>query len=563
MNGSMFAQSCMRIISTSLLCACVCQVAWPQSQASSLPHLVEKDGRHALIVDGEPFLILAAQSHNSSTWPAMMPWVWPAMEFMHVNTLEIPIYWEQFEPEPGKYDYSMIDMLLEQAREHDVRLILLWFATWKNGSNHYMPQWMKLDYERYPNMIGRDGKSVDSPSPHSQATLEADKQAFAAFMRHLNEADPQHTVIMVQVENEPGSWNTVRDFSPAAQKLFESPVPAEALAAMKMPADPNVNWQGVFGKDADEFFQVWHVAKFIGEVAAAGKAEYPLPLYANASVRDPINPPYPPTYQVGGPNDNVIELWKAAAPAIDILAPDIYARETDKYLKLLDFYALPSNPLLVPETIGRGPHARFLFAALGRGAIGYGPFGMDLSELPPDTKLSEAILEKAFSDTALNYRVLAPMARELARLNFEGKLQAASEGEVDSQPKKLVAAPTSQGATKPAVRLFEFDGWSASIAYGKFNRLLREPKEESEPLGRVLVAQLAENQFLVTGRYCRVGFFPTGEAEGRPWHYLAVEEGQFENGQFVPRRILNGDETDWGIIVGDRPVVLRVTLYTR
>jgi Domain of unknown function (DUF5597)/Beta-galactosidase len=525
--------------------------------------LVEQDGRHALFVDGAPYLILGAQVNNSSTWPAMLPQVWPAMDYLHVNTVEAPIYWEQFEPQPGQYDYSTIDTLLTQAREHKVRLILLWFATWKNGSNHYMPQWMKLDPQRYPNIIGRDGKPVDSPSPHAEATQEADKKAFTAFMRHLKEADPQHTVIMVQVENEPGAWNSVRDYSPDAQKLFESPVPAEALAAMNKPAQPNENWESVFGKDADEYFQVWHVAKFIGEVAAAGKAVYPLPLYVNGSVRDPIAPLFPPTYEVGGPNDNVFELWKAAAPAIDVLAPDIYLRETEKYLKLLDLYARPDNPLFVPETIGRGQFPRFLFAALGRGAIGYAPFGLDLTALPSSAEVNEALLEERFGDTAINCLVLAPMAREIARLSFEGKLQAAAEGEVEPQPEKLAAAPTSQGATKPPARLLEFDGWGASISYGRFNRFRAPPAGPENPLGRVLIAQLADNQFLVTGLYCRVGFFPTGKATGRPWHYLAVEEGQYENGRFVPRRILNGDQTDWGLIFGGQPTVLRVSLYTR
>jgi beta-galactosidase GanA len=92
-----------------------------------------------------------------------------------------------------------------------------------------MPEWMKRDAAKYPNITGRDGQPVDSPSPHTQAAMEADANAFAAVMGYLKEADPQHTVLMVQVENESGSWNSVRDFSAAAQKLFEGNVPAELL----------------------------------------------------------------------------------------------------------------------------------------------------------------------------------------------------------------------------------------------------------------------------------------------------------------------------------------------
>src|SRR6185369_16262472 len=166
---------------------------------------------------------LGGQAHNSSAWPRMLPQLWSAINTMHANTLEVPLYWEQIEPQRGKFDFSLIDTLLTQARQHHVRLVLLWFATWKNGSNHYVPEWMKNEASKYPNIIGKNGKPVDSPSPHIKEMMEADSKAFAAVMRYLKTADTRHTVIMVQVENEPGSWGSVRDYSPAAQKLFDNP----------------------------------------------------------------------------------------------------------------------------------------------------------------------------------------------------------------------------------------------------------------------------------------------------------------------------------------------------
>jgi len=186
-----------------------------------IPQIIQKNGRHALLVDGKPFLILGGQVHNSSGWPGMLPHVWLSAEKMHVNTLEVPIYWEQVEAQQGHFDFSVVDALLSQARQHHVRLVLLWFGTWKNGSNHYMPDWMKRDAVKYPNITGKNGQAIDSPSPHSIATLDADIKAFSTIMRHLKAADPLHTVIMVQVENESGSWGSVRDYSPLAQKLFE------------------------------------------------------------------------------------------------------------------------------------------------------------------------------------------------------------------------------------------------------------------------------------------------------------------------------------------------------
>src|SRR5665213_977876 len=214
-----------------------------QANLTTIPRIIEKDGRHVLLVDGKPFLILGGQAHNSSAWPGMLPKLWLAVETMHTNTLEVPIYWEQIEPQPGRFDFSLVDTLLTQSRKHKAHLVLLWFATWKNGSNHYMPQWMKTDAAKYPNITGIKGQPVDSPSPHSEATLEADIHAFSAVMRYLKKADMQHTVIMVQVENEPGAWGSIRDYSPLAQKLFESPVPAallkpDVLKALNRPVVP-------------------------------------------------------------------------------------------------------------------------------------------------------------------------------------------------------------------------------------------------------------------------------------------------------------------------------------
>jgi hypothetical protein len=545
-----------------LICVTVsCNVTLANAQPvdSSLPHFVQKDGRHALIVDGEPFLILGAQCNNSSAWPAILPRVWSAMEALNVNTLEIPIYWEQFEPEQGRYDYSVIDTIITQARRHNLRLILLWFATWKNGSNHYMPQWMKLQPDKYPNIIGPNGQPLDSPSPHAQATLDADIKAFTTFMQHLKAFDTKHTVIMVQVENEPGAWDSVRDYSPTAQKLFESPVPAKALAAMNKPDQPNNNWTDVFGRDADEFFQVWHVASFIGKVAAAGKAVYPIPLYVNGSIRDPINPGWPPRYQVGGPNDNVFELWKAAAPAVDILSPDIYIAEAEKYLKALELYSRPDNPLFVPETIGRGAVTRFFFAALGHGAIGYAPFGMEDTGLRIGPGGIDIAREAAYGDTALNYCMLKPMARRIAKLNFEGKVRTAIQMDVDSAAESGNSVDRVNYVTD---KTLGFEGWDADIAFGTFRRMARFNTQSESPDGRILIAELGKGQFLMAGFHCRVMFRPTGQNESRPWQYLKVEEGRYVDGEFEADRILNGDQTDWGIVFSG-PTVLRVSLYTR
>ena len=530
-----------------------------------VPRLVENDGRYALLVDGAPFLMLGAQSNNSSDWLATLPKVWSAIEYLRTNTLETPIYWEQFEPKSGQFDYSQVDMILAQAREHHVHLVLLWFGTWKNGSQHYMPEWMKLEPERYSHVTNKSGEMVDSPSPFATASLEADKRAFTAFMQHLKDADPERTVLMVQVENETGTWGTLRDYSPAAEKLFEGPVPAEVLKAMgQAPATPGANWEQVFGPEAEVNFHAWAVAEYVGQVAAAGKAVYPLPLYVNAALRDPLKPGAPGTYESGGPTDNVLSIWKAEAPAIDILAPDIYLSNTEAYLKVLGLYHRPDNALFIPETSGAVPEARFLFSALGLQAIGYSPFGLDYTRThsvqPGEPDAQNAFLEP----TAQNYRLIGPMMRDVARLNFEGKLQATAE--VEGEPAQIL----------------HFGNWDALVSYGSGGR--GPAKGNPEPIGRALVAQLNDNQFLVTGYDCHVDFRPAGTEQQRKsgnmiagagqtpsalidgkWQhrqFLRVEEGAYEDGAFKFMRILNGDQTDWGLNFSSEPEVLRVSVAT-
>jgi hypothetical protein len=522
--------------------------AFAQVKERPVPRLVKKDGRYALLVDDAPYLVLGAQVNNSSGWPDMLPKVWPAIEFLHANTVEIPVYWEQFEPQPGQFDYSAVDSLLTQARAHRVRLVLLWFATWKNGSQHYMPGWMKLAPERYTHLADRNGHPVDSPSPFATASLEADTKAFAALMRHLKTADPQRTVLMVQVENEPGTWGTLRDYSPAAQKLFEGPVPADVLKAMKVESSASSpNWQEAFGPEAEVCFHAWAVAKYVGQVAAAGKAVYPLPLYANAALRDPIKPGAPGSYESGGPTDNVIPIWKAAAPALDMVSPDDYNTDATAYQKVLDLYRRDDNPLYVPET-GGGP--RLLFFVLGHQAIGFSPFGIDFTRIraiPDAARPKEELLTpwaltgtKEFAAPFVpTYSLLGPMAREVARLNFEGKLQAVAE---------------ERGKVTQSLR---FGAWDATVSYGVWARTGR-PVGNPQPMGGALVAQLKDNQFLVAGFYCRVDFSPSTPDKRR--QFLRVEEGTYENGVFKFLRLLNGDQTDGGLDFSSEPLVLRVSV---
>jgi hypothetical protein len=516
-----------------------------QTSTTAIPTIVEKGGRHCLMVDGKPFLILGGQAHNSSAWPALLPNVWSAIGEMHANTLEVPIYWEQVEARQGSFDLSLIDTLLIQARAHRVRLVLLWFATWKNGSNHYMPEWMKRDAAGYPNIQGRDGRPVDSPAPEAGETLEADARAFAAVMRHLKKVDAAHTVIMVQVENEPGAWGSVRNFSAAAQKLFEGPVPAQlleagVLEALHVPVVSGGSWEKVFGARADEYFHAWSIARFIERVAAAGKAEDPLPMYVNAALRDPLSNPDATSYESGGPTDNVIPIWKVAAPSIDLLAPDIYLSGSERVLKVLDLYARRDNPLFVPEAGLIPGNAKYFYSMLGHGGIGFSPFGIDDNGIDGTQPQMAARL----APFAQEFALAAPMMSPLAEWTFEGKVKAVVEGE------------------DHADQTIGLGDWEAVVMWGSGRG--NDWKHNDQPMGKALIVTLNENEFMLMGTDCRISFRPTGKFAGRAWQYLRVEEGSYENGGFKVSRILNGDETDWGGPLFSRvPVLLKAALILR
>ena len=507
-----------------------------------IPQLVSKDGKHALLVDGEPFLILGGQAHNSSNYPEPLKQVWPATKELGANTVMVPIAWEQIEPKEGEFDFSFVDTLLAQARENNVRLIPLWFASWKNNGPNYAPHWVKTDNTRFPRVITADGRTLNSLSPHAPATLEADKKAFVQLMRYLKKVDPQRTVIMAQPQNEPGTYGSVRDFSPLAQQSFDGPVPDALLK--KMGKSPGT-WKEVFGQDADEFFHAWHIAHFIGQVAAAGKAEYPLPMYINAALRGPFNPGQPGQYASGGPTDNVLDIYKAAAPSIDLLTPDIYMPEYKLYTTVLERYARADNPLFVSETGNRGEYARYLFPALGHDGIGWSPFGMDYtpySNYPLGAK--ETTLE-SIAPFKLGYALVNQGMREFAKASSQGKLHGTAEE--PGQPTQLLKLN---------------DRWNATITYGVPQFwFVGEPPGNPEPIGSALIAEIGPDEFLVTGQHARVSLHPANDAVGN-MIYDRVEEGRFVEGKWEFHRNWNGDQTDYGLNFSDATQLLRVTLAT-
>jgi uncharacterized protein DUF5597/glycosyl hydrolase family 35 len=510
------------------------------ANAAEAPRIEQKDGRYALIVDGHPYLILGGQIHNSSAWPSELPQVWKSMEALHANTVEAPVYWEQLESQEGQFDFTNVDQLVEGARAHNLHLVFLWFGTWKNGNMHYVPAWVKNDPKRFPHVIRPDGEPIDVLSANSLNTLEADKAAFVALMRHLKQIDGElHTVLMVQVENESGNIGSIRDNSEAANQEFAGPVPSDLLAAAKK--QPG-NWNQVFGAEADETFQAYHQAKYINEIAAAGKREFNIPCYINVWIDAPaaelpqrqLDTPGI-AYPSGGAVQKMIWLWRAMAPSIDMIGPDLYTTNSPFYRATLAAYHRADNPLWIPETGRDDSFGKFFFYALGDGAIGFSPFGVDQTGW-------NILGDTPWKSHSANFELLGPMSREIARAEFDGKLKTAVE-----EPGQ-------------ATQELDFGEWQATVSFGFPQPDGRPAPGTKDAHGTALVAQLGPNEFLVTGFDASVVFHLPGKL---PWirsQIVTAEQGTYEDGAWKPLRLWNGDETDRGLCFHQKPEVARVTM---
>ncbi|TCP37158.1 beta-galactosidase GanA [Sphingomonas sp. BK235] len=511
--------------------------------AEPLPRLVTNKGRHALLVDGAPFLMLGAQVNNSSNYAAALPQVWPVLDRIHANTVEIPIAWEQVEPREGQFDLSFLQTLLDQARAHDKRVVLLWFGTWKNTNLSYTPDWVKLDNRRFPRMKTRDGKDHGVLTPLSRTTLEADRRAFVKVMEYLRDHDPQHTVLMVQPENETGSYRNPRDYSAEGNRLFAQAIPA----ALAKSTGKRGTWSQAFGAQADRAFNTWYVASYVNAIAEAGKRAKPLPMYVNAALAGPSNVPDPDGVASGGPQQDVLDIWKAAAPSIDLAAPDIYDRKSANVIQYLDKYARPDNALMVPEIGNAREFARFFYAAVGRGAIGYAPFGMDATGYFNFPLGAKALDEATLDAIALPYAAMGSIMRDWARLAAERPTWGAAK------PDDGAAVSTTLGAWKIAATWGE---WQFGMREWTWLKAAPAPWAD-EPVGGVAVAQISDDEFLLVGDHARVTF---SAADGAKGMVVRVEEGSFRDGRWVMSRVWNGDQTDYGLNLVDKPQVLKVTM---
>ncbi len=545
----------LTILSTLLLlaAACVGTSSRASAQVSSLPHLSKEGAATQLIVDGKPFLGLAGELHNSSSSSLeyMQP-IWPRLAAMHVNLVLTPVSWELIEPQEGKFDFALVDGLIQQARRNDMHIVLLWFGSWKNGVSTYVPAWVKTDYTRFPRARDEAGRTLEILSTLSAASREADAHAFAALMRHIREVDGQnHTVLMMQVENEVGVLGDSRDRSAAANEAFGKPVPPELMQYLQKHKDTLIpefrkvwedaggktsgTWEQVFGPgkpkglavpvrtlsppmtpeehetawrnlywSADEIFMAWQYSRYVNQVVQAGKAEYNIPMYVNAWLQQRDHA-WPGTYPSGGPLPQVMDVWRAGAVALDMLSPDLYVQEFDE---LSARYVRSGNALFIPESAGDARGASNVFAAFGQyNAMGYSPFGIE----NPSTAAPDGPLAKA-------YEFLSQLSPFILAHQQKGTIAGVALDK--DHPKRKI----------------QLGNYKLELTFARSWWTTQNPDYAA-----AIIMTTGDGEYLIAGKGVSVTFScdrPDCTATG----LASVEEGTFVGGQWIPGRRLNGDE---------------------
>jgi hypothetical protein len=493
-------------------------------RSTTPPHLEAVNGVKRLIVEDKPFLVLGGELFNSSSSSLQyMDSIWSGLVKLNLNTVLAGVSWELVEPQEGQFNFDLIDGLIKDARKHNLKIVFLWFASWKNMVSTYVPGWVKNNPERFPLLIAGNGERYQMLSTFSQENVQADAQAFAALMKHIKQVDSnEQTVIMMQVENEVGTNGGERDYSKAATKVYESEVPKQLMSYLqknKSSLIPELKqvwseggyrttgtWKEIFGESgaANEIFMAWHLGSYIGKVIEAGKKEYNIPMFVNAAIgrqNQKLG-----TYPSGGPLPFVMDVWYAAAPKLDMLCPDIYFGDFTGHCQK---YTQSGNPLFIPETFaGDRGAANALLAYANFNAIGFSPFGIDKSIGSPTGDISLSQL----------YGVMGQLSTFV--LNSEAKKQMIA-----------VSLDTAHATTSIELGAYQVD----------FDLRVSRWENEKPGLGYAILIEVKPDEFIAAGKNVSIQFSQK-DSKDKVTGILWAEEGRFENETWLPGRRLNGDE---------------------
>jgi len=523
------------------------QFGFSQNQ---IPSLQKKGNKTQLIVDGKPFIILGGELGNSSaTSIENMEPIWPKLKAMHLNTVLTPVYWELIEKEEGKFDFSLIDQLIVKARKENLKLIFLWFGSWKNSMSSHAPAWIKLNQEKFPRIKDDKNRSHEILTPFSENNLKADLNAFEKLMAHIKDFDKKNqTVIMIQVENEIGMLPTARDYHPLANEAFKKDVPTELLKYIQQNKEnlaPEFleiwktngyktagNWEEIFGKGSqtDEIFMAWFFSKFTNKIAEAGKNIHPLPMFVNAALNAPGKKPG--EYPSAGPLPHLMDVWKAAGSSIDFLAPDFY---NPLFQHWNDLFTRQGDPLFIPEhRFDKTATFKSVYAIGHYEALGFSPFSIESTNEPDKEPLG-----KMYN---LLKQLTPLISANLGQNKIEGVLLS------KENPTTIIKMGNYEFSFKHDYTL----GWSSNA------------KDEEWPMASAIIIQTAKDEFYIAGSGIVTTFKPLGDSNKNAG-ILKTDEGVFENNKWRTIRHLNGDQTHQGrhisIPVGEY-TIQKVQLYT-
>jgi hypothetical protein len=496
-------------------------------RAQDIPTISKSETGGQLLLHGEPYLILGGEIGNSSAGTAAQAdTTLPQLARMHLNTVLMPVAWEQTEPTENTFDFTILDHWIDVARQEHLHLVLLWFGSWKNGFSNYAPGWVKADAKRFPRAVSAEGTETEILSTLGSETQKYDARAFSALMKHLREKDQnQQTVLMVQIENEVGFFGRGRDRSAAANHLFQSAVPADLLHSLRNDREslsPKLRaqfhpgghtWQEVFGDFADEAFMAWNYARYIQGVAAAGKQSYALPMFVNSQLPAPGE--RAGEYPSGGPHPDFLDVYRVIAPSIDFYSPDIYWPNFEYWIERFRF---KGNPVFVPEARMDAASYNALYAYSEAKSFGFSPFGVDTAQKNTSEKTGPTIAEvysalESISDTLLTAQSANRTRGLVLHNNSPRPTQTVSLGGY------LFEATLSR--TWPARTLATDDG-------------------------AMIVMQSGPDEFYIVGSGLTVSFFRDPDVDAKLGGISAIEEVERVAGKWNTTRRLNGDQSNQG-----------------
>ncbi len=523
-------------------------VLWCTTSASAYapPTIAKTPNGGQILVNGKPYLILGGELGNSSAGTAAQAdTILPRLARLHVNTILMPVAWEQLEPTEGTYDFTILDHWIDVARIQNVHLVLLWFGSWKNAFSNYAPAWVKEDTKRFPRAISADGGQTEILSTLGQESLKCDSRAFAALMKHVREKDQeQQTVLMAQVENEVGYLGRGRDRSAEANRLFQGAVPADLMNQLKQRRDsfsPELaahfnpdgkTWKEVFGEAADEIFMTWNYARYLQAVAEAGKREYALPMYVNAQLPAPAE--RAGEYPSGGPHPYYLEVYRSVAPAVDFYSPDIYWPNFEYWVQR---YKIPGNPVFIPEArLEASPFNAFYAYGEGK-AFGFSPFAVDSLD-PPST----------------------PEGPKPALMEAYGALESLSDMLLSAQPRGMTRGLVLHATSPRATQTVALGGYLLEATLSRTWPARTLATDD----GALLIVQSAANEFYIAGTGLTVTFYRDPDTDDKVAGISSIEEVDRSNGPWRTNWRLNGDQSNQGrqlLMDAHHVHVYRVVLY--